>query len=408
MLQIRHWLKFLVLPCIFVSLRAHAQIDPVKRELIQLGYNQPIEGHSPISAYAFYYYNQPSFLRTNVTLRLAVAPVYVDSELGFKHLLGTETDLGIGAAGGGFADSYSEIRRGKLFQEESFTGHGGNISASIYHLFNPEQKIPLNAILRGALAYATYQRDDRTAPGFVLPEDRPTFFVRTGFRWGGREPLMISDAALELSVWYEGQFRLNSGPYGFGGDRRVNPSSHLFWGRALFAYTLPELKHSFALSITAGTSVDADRFSAYRLGGTLPLSSEFSLMLPGYYYQEISASRFALINGSYSLPLDKAKRWSVTAVASSAAVDYLPGLSQPGNWNSGVGGGITYRSFSEAWQVFLGYSHGFNAIRTDGRGANSVGFLVQFDLGRAKGNFYDPGDKTGFSRGLDRMLSTFP
>jgi hypothetical protein len=406
-LQIRHWLTLLVLPCLFAPLRAHAQIDPAKRELIQLGYNQPIEGHSPISAYAFYYYNKPSFIQTNLTLRLAVAPVYLDSELGIKSLLGPNTDLGVGAAGGGFADTYSEIRQGKLFQEESFTGHGGNVSASIYHLFNPDQRIPLNAILRSEFAYATYARDSRTAPTFVLPQDRPTFIVRTGFRWGGREPLMISDAALEISAWYEGQFRLNYGPYGYAGDRRVNPSSHLFWTRALFAYTLPELKHSFALSLTAGTSVNVDRFSAYRLGGTLPLSAEFALMLPGYYYQEISASRFALINGSYSLPLDKAKRWSATVVASSAAVDYAPGLEQPGKWNSGVGGGITYRSFSEAWQVFVGYSHGFDAIRTHGRGANSIGFLVQFDLARARGNFYDPGEKTGFSRGFDRILSTF-
>jgi hypothetical protein len=406
-LQIRLWLTFLLLPGILVPLCAQAQIDPVKRQLIQIGYNQPLEGHSPLSAYGFYYYNQPSFLRTNLTLRLAVAPVYLDSELGFKGALGPVTDLAVGIAGGGFADSYSEIRTGKLFQEESFTGHGGNVSASLYHLFNPNQRIPLNAIVRGGITYAAYARDEETAPNFVLPNDHPTFVVRTGLRWGGREPLMISDAALELSAWYEGQFRLNSGPYGFAGDRSLNPSSQLFWGRALFAYTLPERKHSFAMSLTVGTSINADRFSAYRLGGTLPLSSEFSLMLPGYYYQELSASRFALLNGSYSLPLDAQKRWSVTAVGSAALVDYVHGLNQPGHWNSGVGGGITYRSFSETWQVFLGYAYGFNAIRTDGRGAHSIGILVQFDLERAKGNFYDPGEKTGFSRGFDRILRSF-
>jgi len=76
-----------------------AQIDPVQRDLVQLGYDQPFEGRSPIGAYAFYYHNQPDFLRTNVTLRLAVAPVYLDSELGFTGLLGPNTDVGIGLAG---------------------------------------------------------------------------------------------------------------------------------------------------------------------------------------------------------------------------------------------------------------------------------------------------------------------
>lgn len=77
--------------------------------------------------------------------------------------------------------------------------------------------------------------------------------------------------------------------------------------RGLFAYTLPELKHRFAVNLTLGTSVDADRFSAYRLGGFLPLSGEFPLNLPGYYYQELSARRFALIGGNYALPLDRSK-----------------------------------------------------------------------------------------------------
>ena len=65
-----------------------AQIDPVRRDLIQLGYNQALEGHTPFSGYAFYYHNQPDFLRTNLTLRLALAPTYLDSELGIAHALG--------------------------------------------------------------------------------------------------------------------------------------------------------------------------------------------------------------------------------------------------------------------------------------------------------------------------------
>src|SRR5437764_14714350 len=84
-----------------------AQIDPSKRELIQLGYNLPLEGSGPINAYAFYYLNLPQFVHTNLTLRLAVAPVYMDSELGFARALGEYTDLGVGLAGGGFADTYS-------------------------------------------------------------------------------------------------------------------------------------------------------------------------------------------------------------------------------------------------------------------------------------------------------------
>src|SRR5436190_23042251 len=111
---------------------ARAQIDPNKRELIQLGYNLPLKGNGPLNAYAFYYLNVPHFVRTNLTVRLAVAPVYLDSEFGISKVLGEYTDLGVGVAGGGFADTYSEVRGGKYIRAESFTGNGGGGSVSLY------------------------------------------------------------------------------------------------------------------------------------------------------------------------------------------------------------------------------------------------------------------------------------
>lgn len=392
---------------VFSPVLLRAQIDPTNRSLIQIGYNQPFEGQSPISAYAFYYYNKPSFLdNSNLTLRLAIAPVYMDSELGIKGLLGPNTDVGIGLAGGGFADSYYEIRQGRYLKAESFDGHGVTGSASIYHLFDPNFKVPLSGILRGEAHYADYVRDD-TAQNFVLPNDLTSFNIRTGLRFGGEEPVLIPDVALELSIWYEGELRLNSGDYGFNGDRHVESNSHRFWGRSLFAYTLPESKQRFLISITAGDSANADRFSAYRLGGFLPLASEFPLTLPGYFYQEISATRFALFNANYSVPLDPAKRFSAHLVASTAVVDYLPGLEQPGNWNSGVGGGLSYVSHSGAWQVLLDYGYGFNAIRDSGRGSQSVGLLVQINLESTKTQYYNPNGNSGILRGLGNFMHSF-
>ena len=179
------------------ALGVEAQIDPAKRELVQLGYNQPIQGRAPISGYGFYYLNEPHFPRTNLTLRLAVAPVYLDSELGFSHALGPQTDLGVGLAGGGFADTYSEIRQGKYLRGESFTGHGAEISSSVYHLFNPADQVPLYGVVRAAFHYSFYEEDRHTAENFVVPEDQPLYRVRTGLRWGGHEPLMLTELALE-------------------------------------------------------------------------------------------------------------------------------------------------------------------------------------------------------------------
>ncbi len=387
------------------TIGAFAQIDTTKRELIQLGYNQPLIGKGPLAAYAFYYLNKPNYFdHTNLTLRLALAPVYLDSELGISQALGPHTDLGIGVAGGGFADGYSEVRGGKYKEDESFLGHGGELSASVYHLFNPGARIPLHAVLRGAAHFTAFGDDTQTANDFVVPDDQPSFRFRMGLRWGGREPLMLPDLAMELSVWYEGEFRGEPGRYGYSGDRTLERESHNVWARALLTYTLPECKHNFGVNLTTGAGSDMDRLSAYRLGGNLPLYSEFPLSLPGYYFQEISARSFVLLGGNYNLPLDPKQNWWITGSAATAYVDYLKGLEQPRRWNSGVGAGAVYRSPTDSWQVALAYGYGIDAIRSHGRGAHSLAILVQFDLDSAKRRFFDPTDNIDRSRGLQSIM----
>ena len=379
---------------LFAPILSSAQIDPVRRDLIQIGYNQAFEGQQPLGVYAFYYHNEPDFFRTNLTLRLALAPTYLDSELGITGALGPNTDLGIGVAGGGFGDDYNEVHDGQFLPAESFTGSGGEMSLSLYHLFNPQDLIPLNFVLRGTAHYTFFGRNDSTAPNFVLPDDHGDFSVRTGLRWGGVEPTLFPPLAMELSVWYEGHLRNNSGSYGFDGDRELNRQSHLFWAEAALSYTLPKSQQNFYARLTAGTSVDADRFSAYRLGGFLPLIAEYPLSLPGYYYQEISARQFVLLNLNYLLPLDQKKRWNLDVNAGSALVDYLPGEEQPFNSLTGVGGGILYHSPSDRWKIMVDYGYGIDAIRTHGRGAQSISVLVQFDFGKKSSQNFNSAQPT--------------
>jgi hypothetical protein len=381
---------------LWLPLAAWAQIDPVKRDLLQFGYNQPLEGQGPLGGYAFYYHNQPDFLRTNLTLRLAVAPVYVDSELGFVHGLGPQTDYAIGAAGGAFADGYNEVDAGQYKKGQSFNGDGGEISGSIYHLFNPGDLIPLNLLVRGIVRYSTYDETDNTDKNFHTPDDGFTFSPRIGLRWGGMEPTLYPALAMEISVWYQGYFRGDSGGYGYYNgvnyDRSVEEASHLFWSSAALSYTLPESKQNIFARLIAGTSVDADRLSAYRLGGFLPLIAEYPLSLPGYFYQEFSARQFVLLNTSYLLPIAPNQRWNLNFTAATAVIDYLPGTGQPGSSVSGVGGGILYRAPSDRFRFIVNYGYGINAIRDGNRGANSISFLLQVDLGMIPGKSFTSTD----------------
>src|SRR5208282_4344828 len=139
-----------------------------------------------------------------------------------------------------FSDDYNEIHEGKFLPDESFEGDGAEVSASIYHLFNPGEEIPLNWVLRGTAHYSIFNRDDDTAAAFQLPNNHGEFSVRTGLRWGGVEPTLFPPLAMELSTWYEGHYRSDSGAYGFDGDRELKDQSHLFWAEAALAYTLPK------------------------------------------------------------------------------------------------------------------------------------------------------------------------
>ncbi|MBN9693658.1 MAG: hypothetical protein J0M24_25715 [Verrucomicrobia bacterium] len=370
-----------------------AQIDPDRRKVIQAGYNQPLEGRGPLAAYAYFYWNEPSFPWTNTTLRTVVAPTYLDSELGFSDLLGKGTSIGLGVAGGGFADSYAEVNQGQLYDDQSFFGASMGASASLYHTFNPTDQrpsslgeVPLQFVLRNTFQGVFFSPENDTSPDFVLPENQPTYNLRTGLRWGGREPLLYPDAAFEISGWYELGERTHPGSYGYNGDREIEHTTQLYWGRLLFSrYFTNSFRIEF--SVTGGGSVNPDRFSAFRLGGTLPMGAEFPLTIPGYYTQEISATSFALISGYFLYPLTSDGRLEVGVLGSAANVRYLEGFSLGQPWNSGLGGGFAYHSRSRAWHVIISYGYGFNAIRNGNRGANSIGIALQYDFLEDNGRF---------------------
>jgi hypothetical protein len=365
---------------LLASLPIVAQIDPYPRRLIHVGYNQPLEGRSPLSLYAFYLHNQTNFYRPDWTLRAAVAPVWVDAELGWRQAFGSRTDLGLIAAGGGLARSYQEFQQGEWERHESFYGHGFTVGAAAYHLFNPTQSLPIHGILALTLEGSYFSDTSETAEGFTLPPNHPSPVTRAGLRIGGKEPDLGTPFALEFSTWYEGRHRLDHGPYGWSGDRELEPTSHLFWTRLLARLTTPDQRHDLEFALTAGTSLDADRLSAYRLGGMLPFSSEFPLMIPGYHHQELSSRQFALLSGNYTIAFTPDSPWRFALYGATARISFEDGLEYPNSAHSGVGGGLTWRSPRHDWIITAFYGYGFNALRHDQEGGQMAGLVLQYDF----------------------------
>ena len=87
----------------------------------------------------------------------------------------------------------------------------------------------------------------------------------------------------------------------------------------------------------------------------------------------------------------------------TADIDYLSDTEQTGNWVSGGGAGRLYRSPSDQFKVIVAYGCGFDAQRSDRRGANNICLLFQIDLGRIRSPSFTPAPP-GHWRGGDWLV----
>ncbi|MBL9139762.1 MAG: hypothetical protein JNK85_28085 [Verrucomicrobiales bacterium] len=109
--------------------------------------------------------------------------------------------------------------------------------------------------------------------------------------------------------------------------------------------------------------------------------AEFPLIHPGYYYQELSATRFLHLYASCQYPLDPAKRLLLRLEAATSNIESLPGYQQADDWHSGDGLGLSFTPRNKAFRVVARYGYGLNALRNDGdEGGPSVGLLFQYDF----------------------------
>lgn len=358
---------------------AKAQIDDAKRLFLSGGYEDAVGYPGPSAPYGFLYLNRPGAVGPGSAFRLALAPVYADAELGLPGIFGSRTDIGFGLSGGGYAFGHAQVDRGEEKPGESFIGHGGGPSVSLYPRLGDIGPAPLNGVFRVSVVYTDYQRTDFTAPNFSPPPDEWTGAARAGLRLGGVEPGRDRGRAAEASVWAESRVRDRPAAYGYNGDRFVRRNANLFWGRILVSLPAP---HGTRVSggLNAGGGGQIGRLSAYTLGGMLTQTSEFPLILPGYFGQEISARRFVHAWAHTALPVPGSDRFFVDLTAAGASVAPVRGTDPAGSVHVGLSVGLSLAPKSGPLHAEFAYGYAPTALRGRHRGAQSLAFNVEYDF----------------------------
>ena len=371
-----------LLAALFAALAvpSRAQIDTERRVLLEGGYEQGFLQPGPKAPYAYAYMNIPEVAGSSSALRMAVAPVYVDAELGLIDVLGKWSDAGIGFSGGGYALGQTEVRRGDEKRGESFTGHGGGPSLSLYPHLGHVGPVPISGIARAGASWSDYRRDYATAPEFVLPPNEWTGTLRFGIRAGGQPPGLDKAPSGEISFWYEARDREHGGAYGYNGDRVAERATHLYWTRMLFTYAFPDNRR-LGLGANLGSGTSVDRFSAYRVGGMLLNNSEFPMALPGYFSQEIAAEKVAHLWLRVGKPLTSERRVVFNVFAAGATIKPVPTTDAGGAQHFGVGIGMEFAPRKAALRGELKYGYSPTALRSGGRGGQGVALTLELNLG---------------------------
>lgn len=360
------------------ALPAAAQMDPSKRLQLEGGFERGVGAPGPVAPYAYLYMNHPGVFGSSTTLRLALAPVYVDSELGLTEAM-PRTDVGLGISGGGYAFGQTEVYRGTDLRGESFMGHGGGPSLSFYPRLGKVGPVPINGVVRVGAAYANYERDSKTDAAFQLPPDEWTGFARFGIRAGGSPPGLNPGPAGEVSAWLERRDREHGGVYGINGDREARRRSHLYWTRGFVS--LPLKNGSLvAGGFSLGDGDGVDRFSAYRLGGMLTMNAEFPLIIPGYFSHEIAATSYAHVWAREGVPLDEQHRYVWSVFAAGAGVKPVRGTDPGGTYHGGVGVALGFMPKRAALRGEFSYGYSPTALRGRRRGGHGVALTMELNF----------------------------
>lgn len=373
-------LAVLILSCSIFCGVAAAEIDPEPRANLEVGVEAPMRGNGPLGGYGLFLWNQPHFRDENLYLLTIISP-YLYGEVIRDKWPADGHAVGASIGGGFLINDFDQVINGSHAENESFRGHGADAALSYYLRPDPIGGImPVEGIVRFATSFAHYERGGDTDPAYTLPQNGFIHSARVGMRIGGVPPELLPEEALEFSLWHEAGYREKTGLYGL--PERQQDTRHLTqqsWAR--LGGILPVWRgHTAGVMMSAGTSGRTDELSCYRMGSGLRFQDEFSYIIHGYYFREIFARSFFLLNTSYRFPLVPGQDlMQLQLNYDYAAISYLAGHELPRNSLNGIGADLIFK-FRDRTTLSLGYGFGVDALRHGDYGGHQLNMLLEIKL----------------------------
>jgi hypothetical protein len=112
----------------------------------------------------------------------------------------------------------------------------------------------------------------------------------------------------------------------------------------------------------------------------MTLNSEFPLILPGYFSEEIKARQYAHVTLRGGFPLDDNKKYIINVFAAGATITPAAGTNAGGTNHAGVGTSIEFAPRNGALRGILSYGYAPTAVRGSERGGQGVALSVELNL----------------------------
>ena len=323
------------------------------------------DGRGYPNAYGYFFTKRKAWPWPETDFQAAFAVVAADAELSWRGLLTRDTDLGFGVNYQTFG-RYEEYNRGQILILERMATDTVSgrlfIHQRVHHNF--AQVAELRAMYE--LGYTDYSRDDETITNFTLANSGIFQTARLSGGSGTYEASNYSPKGWSLSFNVEATFRDDWRRW--GPPNLYDSSSEFQKFQLDGVYVLPIYKDQSLIGrFTGGVGNDLDRLAAFKLGSSLT-GKPGTLVLHGFYTEEIFAEDFVLGNVDYVIPILTEQQLALHFYADGAATTRgdVPDRSVHG-W-AGIGSAVTFVGWWETeWQV--GYGFGINAQRgTDNGG----------------------------------------